>query len=240
MLPGQTYEYRVRVVMMNPNHKQPQLVSRPEDALMEELFGLWSEPSGRVTFTDEALVYADEPQKRDTRDRSYRPVTKDMVPVQIHKWIGNIPGVGTVGNWWVDRTQAVKGEFIGQKKEVPNLVVWVATAFDQMTQQMGMEVLQKREVPAFITGKLLVDFEGGNEKVSHKAFNKSVPEDVPAEIMVVEPNGRMIVKKLVQDKNDQERQDRYDNWKKWVESVQNRRGQGTNTGQPPGGGVFDR
>jgi hypothetical protein len=234
---GKTYEYRLRVVLQNPNFGHPNVVENPDFAKEEFLKGGWS-PTTRVTFPEEAYVFADE----RARDKS-SGVDKelDRVPVQIHKWLGFISTRGVigderVGDWWVERVLAPRGEYLGlgrmtnpplpgkpNYEEIP-LIVWLATQPDaDSNNKMGTETINpKLRTDALTTRLLLADFEGGY-RVSRRPPGKLLYyEDLPAEILVVEPNGRMYAKTLTKDKEDTDRKTRFDTWDKWFKFVKDR------------------
>jgi hypothetical protein len=243
IIPGATYEYRMRVVMHNPNLNRTGAVQNPDEANVKELLGLWSTPSERITFAAETIIYADEPQKQ----RGSKPPTRDReVPVQIHKWLSNLPGQGTVGEWWVDRRYAARGEYIGlDKKEVPEMVLWVATTPDPMFQgRFGAEVVKKATTDAFATRALLVDLETGREKAQFPFGNsRRVAEDVPSEILFVDlASGKTVARTLAKDWDDEKRKERVEKWEAWLRDVKNRKLGNMNQGMPgqPGGGSFDR
>ena len=235
---GRTYEYRLRVVLQNPNFERRDLVENIDFARDKELRGGWS-PVARVTFPEEAFVFVDERIREKT---SSTDKDTDRVPLQLHKWLGFINTRGVVdaervGDWWVDRVLAPRGEYIGQGRmtnpplpgQKPNyeeiqMIVWLATAPDpEATSKMGTDkFLPKLRTDALSTRMLLADFEGGY-KVPRRVTGKPMyQEDLPADILVVEPNGRMYAKTLHKDKEDLDRKGRAEAWDKWFKFVKDR------------------
>ena len=284
--PGKTYEYRVRIVLRNPNYKQVELVAVPDFAKLEEIPGPWSAPV-RVTMPDEAYVYAEERPSKSIAPRDYD--LKDRVPVQVHKWLGNVHrhtgALERVGEWWVDHILAGRGEFIGrnmnsatvlapsptappakkeesgysykeEKKAAPpppaqlppilnpltsgesTLIFWSA-ATPEDDKHVGADMLvQRAKTEDLLTGHLLVDFEGGRTE-AHKFGTRRWEEEVPTEILVIEPDGRLVAHTLLKDKDDSTRKTRMSTFEKWFKEVQSRSaGSGKSTKNT--GGLFDK
>jgi hypothetical protein len=276
---GSTYEYRVRVVLHNPNYKQVESVIVPEFAKYEELLGKWS-GGVRVTFPEDAYVYADERPSKADAPKDFDNYLR--VPVQVHKWLGFVPRQGAterVGEWWVDRVLAGRGEFIGRnmfvktdvppyvpppppkkdkdekedkrppKPELPPIlnpytsgetpmIFWNPTTPEADEKgKIGIDTIVPRaRTDALQTNHLLVDFDGGRME-QHRFGTRFWNEEVPAEILVVEPDGRLTAHTLLQDKEDDTRKTRVNNWRKWFREVESKR-----VGKSPakGGGLFDK
>jgi hypothetical protein len=234
-----TFEYRVRVVLSNPNYGEVN-VSVPEYAKEKELRGPWSPPT-RVTFPEETYLFADERQ-RDPKDTSRLDLAHaDRVPVQIIKWLGVIPRLGSsgleerLGEWWVDRVLAYRGEYVGVGR-VPNeppqkdksaqakllegirLIVWAPTAPEAESRRMGRETVQTVKTDALYTRTALVDFEGGRW-VKH-TFKRPFDEDAPAEVLLVDADtGKLTARSLLKDRNDEKRVSLFKTWKEWADEV---------------------
>lgn len=236
---NRTFEYRVRVVLSNPNYGEVN-VSVPEYAKDKELRGPWSPPC-RVTFPNETLLFADERQ-RDPKDTSKLDLAhSDRVPVQVIKWLGVIPRLGQsgleerLGEWWVDRVLVSRGEYVGVGR-IPNepppkdksaaakllegirMVVWAATAPDPETRRMGRETIQTVKTDALYTTTAVVDFEGG--RWTKHTFKRPFDEDAPAEVLFVDAaTGKLTARSYLKDKTDPDRVARFDHWKSWFENV---------------------
>lgn len=226
---GATFEYRLRVVLDNPNYKQEKLVAAPEFAKDEVLNGAWSAPT-RVTFEPDSMIFAGEREraKGSTDDRE-----KDKVPVQLHKWLGKVETVDRsdrdytiVGDWWIERLLVGRGEHIGRSPDLAppanetNLVQWVSHALDTVQQKIGADVQKKTRTPDLYTNSILVDFEGGSYQSFRSAINNNnKKEDVPAEVLILEPDGRLIARHISEDRNDEGRKQRFDHWKTWIDKL---------------------
>src|SRR5262249_25042587 len=145
---GKTYEYRVRVVLRNPNYKQVELVAVPDFAKFEELPGLWSAPA-RVTMPEEAYVYAEERASKSVAPRDFD--LKDRVPVQVHKWLGNVRrhtgAHERVGEWWDDHVLSGRGEFIGRNMNAATVLAPTPTAPPAKKEESGYGSKEEKKAP---------------------------------------------------------------------------------------------
>ncbi|HMP02399.1 MAG TPA: hypothetical protein PKC45_07860, partial [Gemmatales bacterium] len=244
---GRTFEYRVRVVLDNPNFERPHIVAVPESARIREVRGAWS-PLVRVTFPSDTYIFADERQRRTTRPDIADTSDLDKVPLQVHAWLGRISTEGgaaaeeRVGDWWVDRVLASRGEFIGripnayldrqrsrgnadtfeQRSGEASLIVWVPTVPSDPSNPtlFGLEMLSKVRTPNLMTRYVLVDFEGG-ARLNYRppGSNTTFREDVPAEILVLDPSGRLFTRSLLADRDHPERKERFTRWDRWFKTV---------------------
>jgi hypothetical protein len=234
---GRTFEYRVRAVMKNPNFGDKN-VAVPEYAKIPELAGLWSQPV-RVAFPDGHALFADERQRSSPKASDSGDLEK--VPVQVHKWVGffdpqsdGVKEQKRMGEWWVDRILAVRGEYIGRvptdrKHGESRLIVWVPyVPEDNDAAKMGSETIDTFRTPSLMTSALLVDFEGGlrHPSTTFKRIgpggtvsNKNEYEDVPAELLIAEPDGRLVARTLLKDKEEDVRKKRFDRFAKWFKEV---------------------
>ncbi|MFT3879528.1 MAG: hypothetical protein QM703_07705 [Gemmatales bacterium] len=173
------------------------------------------------------------PAKRERAKGSTDDREKDKVPVQLHKWLGKIETeVGSdrdnaiVGDWWIERLLIGRGEYIGRSPTLTgpagesNLVQWVSSAFDAAAQKIGGDVQKKTRSIDLTTPSILVDFQGG----AYQSFRSDVAksnkkDDVPAEILVLDPDGRMYARQVSDYRNDEGRKKRFDHWKSWLEKL---------------------
>lgn len=227
---GATFEYRLRVVLNNPNFKREKDVAAPEYARDEVLRGIWS-PTARVSFEPDSIAFAGE---RDRAKGSTDDQQKEKVPVQLHKWLGKADTIDSsgnrdsviVGDWWVEKLLIGRGEYIGRSPDLAgpagesNLVQWVAYAYDTVAQKIGADVQKKTRTTDLYTNSILVDFQGGAFHSFRSAINNnSRKEDLPAELLILEPDGRIVSRYLSEDKNDEGRKQRFDHWKTWIEKL---------------------
>ncbi len=224
---GRTFEYRIKVVMDNPNFGSD-MVAVPEFATIRELAGPWS-PTCRVTFPKDEYVFTSE-------RRRPRPNTPDFdterVPIQLHKWLGFVePDVTAqedlerVGDWWVEYILASRGEYIGRvptaKDGETPLIVWMSyLAEGGDASKLGIDSIIKTRTPNLLTRLLLADFEGGHKSRHRKLDGRGTwEEDIPAELLIVEPNGRMIARTLQRDREDDIRRTRFERFEQWFNTI---------------------
>jgi hypothetical protein len=243
--PGYSYEYRVRMRIANPCYQKPERAAYPKLAEEKEVVGEWQEVRApgeaeptRVRIPDELLYYVVE----EKGDRPQPTAARDEVFVQVHRWLTEArtkPGTPNtevqVGDWTVlERRGVRRGEYVGSWAEVP-VPAWIpsrdrfiiAVHPDELKQARGrLSLRQHKGIPIdFATDpvygdrSLLVDFEGGEHKVT--VNGRPASENGPVEMLVLDANGRLVVHNSRADTESKERQDRVDAWKKWVDYVRN-------------------
>jgi hypothetical protein len=199
--PGTTYEYRLRIVMANPNYKRRD-VANPADAEKAELKSDWSK-NPIIAHVETEVHYYSVDQKdlqagRDDEDEKklYRGphatenINKnEKVVLQAHRWFGVTPSRDgkelRLGEWAVaERIPVVRGEYVGrfERVEVP---IWgprrqefaIATDGSKTKRRPGVDLWfgyesKNKNQPEAI----LIDFEGGR-----LVYNRTVrrPEDAP-------------------------------------------------------------
>jgi hypothetical protein len=259
--PGFTYQYRIRVKMKNPNFGRRD-VGRPDDARQEILFGDWMPIRDRVTVTSELNLYATDPVEYKDRIREkYKDQAvvnlldnrNGTVPVvQIQSWMEQVKIEGTkrepIGTWVVGEVPVFRGEYIGRRQLVP-LPMWSAEKGTYILQELPKyKVWRAREQPKgllvdFTTRNLLVDYEGG--KVRPQVGDRSIDDEAGTELLVLRPDGSVVVRSSVADMEDKDRRDRFKKWEEWLENVKKateQRGQPFSPGEGdsgfgrPGGG----
>ncbi|HMO35163.1 MAG TPA: hypothetical protein PKA06_03895, partial [Gemmatales bacterium] len=248
LMGGATLEYRMRMVLHNPNYQRELEVAAPEFAKERFLYGNWS-TTQRVTFEPDQMLYASERErpKNATDDGKDR----DKVTIQLHKWLGKVEVLNgpdrysaVVGDWWVEKLLIGRGQYIGRSPDLPgpagetNLVQWVSYALDTVLNRIGADVQKKTRTTDLYTESILVDFQGGYYQTFRSEFIRSnKKEDVPAEVLILEPDGRVIARHMSEDRELSERSKRYDQWKKWIDSLAKPtdRKVAAPSGGPPGG-----
>jgi hypothetical protein len=222
-----TFEYRLRVVLNNPNYNDEKNVADPVFAKKQYLTSTGWSPIQRITFQPDALVYSDE---RVRKAGSSSDDQKDKAPIQLHKWLGLVETTDKqtvpVGAWWVERMLVSRGEYIGKYPDMPgqagvtNLVQWVSSAYDTVKQMVGGDVQKPTRTYDLITRDLLVDFNGGYyQRFRSTLGNKSVNEEMPCETLILEADGRLVSRYANDDKNDTQRKDRFTQWDDWLKKL---------------------
>jgi hypothetical protein len=138
--PGKTYEYRVKVKMVNPTYGKDKLAVSKEAAADPVLVAQeWKDVTQRVgedetplrvTVADELMYYAVD----EKLDQRVPPANSERAAVQIHRWLEDVRvnpsdknSVVPVGEWSIlERLLVHRGEYIGGQEEV-DVPVWRTT-----------------------------------------------------------------------------------------------------------------
>jgi hypothetical protein len=249
--PGYTYEYRIRVKMLNPNFGRTSEVSNPADAKVERLFSRWftiDAKNSNITIPSEQFVYAtDVAAYRKTIEESYQgsreaelrdrlQVKDSQAVVEICRWLPSVTlESGTlrepVGAWVVADIPVGRGEFVGRKTYV-KLPLWSSETKSYILREISSNagtkagVANKYHLPKgwlvnFVTPDILVDFQGG--RIPTRLASKNIVEDVETELLIVSPDGKLTVKKSHEDEKDITRKQILNVWTKWVTEVEKRK-----------------
>jgi hypothetical protein len=245
--PGKTYEYRVKIKILNPTYGKDELAVSKEAASEQVLVAEeWKQVTQRVgedevplrvTVADELMYYAVD----ERLDQRAPPVNSDRAAVQIHRWLEEVrvnPGdknsVVPVGEWSIlERLLVHRGEYIGRLEEV-DVPVWRTTKDTWALAGHGDEPNVRQLRPARSKGvvvdfaldpvkqnaSVLVDFEGGKQTLL--SDGKPVADESPVEMLVLDASGKLIVHNNVTDTTDPARLQRYAAWKGEVGGLKDR------------------
>jgi hypothetical protein len=231
--PGFAYEYRIKVRMANPNYKQKN-VAYSRLAEMKDIEASEWTPVPRVEVPHDIYYYAmDE-----------KPGRENTI-MQIHRWVDYLfkdpqdPQTRTpLGDWTIaEKLPVRRGEYIGRLFEV-KVPLW-----NVLKEDFEMAVNPKNKFDHKIavdftvrTGNaldpaLLVDYQGGKDVQdrleTRTPDNKVKPtmtlDSVPVQILILTPEGRLVVRTYQEDNSNQERIDRHKAWKEWISDIENGR-----------------
>lgn len=237
--PGFTYQYRIRVKMKNPNYNKPELVARKEDAKQEVLWGPWATIANAVSVPYDDNLYASDPiaYAQKVRDEFKDPKIRELLDnrdgeepvVQFQRWLERVtiePGKSEPAGYWVVAEVPVRrGEFIGHRQLV-TLPMWSSEKVDYILQEVPKYTIKNaREKPKglivdFTTDTLLVDYEGG--KVRTTINDRTYTDEADTEIMLLKPDGTVIVRNAGLDREDEDRKKREESWQKWLKEIKDR------------------
>jgi hypothetical protein len=247
--PGKTYEYRFKIKMHNPNYKRTDVaypeIAEKEDIVSPD----WIPVPERVRVAPELRYYAVDQKDVDQKTMPKKDFLKawgtarapqaGQVMLQAHRWVDLVyPDLTNrrtsyaVGDWIVaDRYPVSRGEYTGQpaKTEVP---IWnfPEEKFVLATVGKGKE----RTVPVVFgddtpeNNPLLVDFQGGDltyyrvvpgADEDKKASTTKVQDKAPVEVLLLTPDGRLLVRDSETDAQDEERSKRQEAWKSKVANL---------------------
>jgi hypothetical protein len=177
--------------------------------------------------------------------------------VQVASWMERVKaGEGSkrepIGAWVVAEMPVGRGEYIGRKQYV-KLPLWSSESQQYVLRELADKVVKGKSQPKgwlvdFSTQSVLVDFEGGRVKTRSSArFDpqgnlvtapRSFDEDVATELLIVRPDGKLVVRNSAIDEADPNRKGITADWARWVKEVEGHRADGT--GAPGEANPFDK
>jgi hypothetical protein len=252
IVPGNSYQYRIRVIMRNPNKGMDAYVSQPGFAKIERLESPWWTVPVAPPIPPETYFYAIAPKTYEKKvkekfDRN-TAMLELLLPkegktvVQIHEWAQevrlNANAKEPIGTWIVGEVPVGPGEYIGRKHLV-QLPTWSAerTAYALKELPGGIKLKPPAKDPPkgwlvdLTTDAVLVDFEGG--KFRGQVNNNSVQDESDVEMLVVRPDGSVAVRNSASDATYAPRANREKSWDEWIKKAEE---QGNQLSQPGMGG----
>lgn len=247
--PGYTYQYRVRVMMKNPNFGRTKEVRVPSDAKKEILEGRWVTIPQTVTVPEEFFMYAYDSEDYlkkaegvyEEAGRQY--IVKQLMEhpevskgsravVQVHQWMPQVRAgnaVEPVGTWVITELPVAIGEYIG-KRQLVRLPLWSAGAQNYVLRELtGSDKIfrvpekdQPKGWPVnFRTRSLVVDFEGGTRV--ERFGNTEIRDQSASEILILRPDGKLSLKNSATDMQQADREKRNSVWDEWLTRVKERK-----------------
>jgi hypothetical protein len=204
--PDETYRFRLRVVVFNPNLGRED-VSPGVDTKSVELYGPWSDPTEELTIPSDVAVYA-------LNKEPYVRQKLDQVNFEVARWRPE-DGVTVV-----KRFTAAPGELIGE----------VRSADIPSSEGKGK---QSQKVD-FNSHRIVLDVLGGNQPIP-AVLGPGLGGLVnnPALSLVVRPDGAVVVRSQANDVHDLVRKDMAENYARELkesdkkrQSAQANRGEG--------------
>ncbi len=237
--PGYSYGYSLRVWLANPFHGRPkENFGEWSKRKLLDPGSLTYTPA--VTLPPEYFYYAVDQQplvSKAPKGNDVKPIDPERVAVQIHRWIDLSMGGGTavqdpyqVADWVVaERLLVRRGEVIGRRgefnrfKDDPALVHIEIPYWDYREGRFVLtgEIREDKKkninfvsvgIPMYFRvhqyPPVLVDFEGGT-KSSRVGFR----EVAAYEMLILDPDNHLVVRRSDVDTADPERQQRYNHWR---------------------------
>ncbi len=154
---GRTYQYRMKVVVKNPNYNRPDVA---EDAYRKPEFleGPWSKPS-RPVYVGKDVEYYLVNAKFNERTGMPRGV------FEVHRWDNE------TGDWYCSTFEVVPGAPVGNQRKI-KILTW--------------EEEVKEELVDFNTGAVLLDVVGGRQRFQENGTTYSYEEPVQALVVTRE------------------------------------------------------
>jgi hypothetical protein len=240
--PGETYEYRLRLKLTNPNFGKKERVAYQYLAEVREIDGPWkvvTRPDGkpwRVELPGEHFFYVVD-------DKAPYAYARDRINVQVHRWLETArlnPAQRdtdvAIADWAIADLPAYRGEFIGRVVDRTPVLMWYPTreTFDLAINPVSMRVPRGAVIPKgipvdFTTRHLLVDFDGGKGVRQPYRFDNKVAKDLvddsSIELLIMNPDGKLVVRYSHDDIANDERQARYDRAREQFRAAQERANQ---------------
>jgi hypothetical protein len=213
--PGSTYQYKISVVMKNPNHDKKTLVAFNGLAEVPFLFSK-EEFTPTITIPEEHFLYCVDQHQLDEFGKVKDPKEKapkvdpfllkpGEITFQIHHWTTTARGeknsVLSIGDWAIaERVKVRRGDSIGARSlvkvpawykhkdgfEVPQHAEQVPGKPKEFVQKPGFYMDFKTDAER----PVLVDFAGGKLVKSKDAL---VDEEVAVDAVIIDPSGRLRV-----------------------------------------------
>jgi hypothetical protein len=217
--PGCTYTYHIQVRVQNPNFGKKNEVAQQQWASIKELTSTWT-TTKPFTVPDTFHLYAvdqflvdkmgitDAKELNQTEKQHKKLMDGNHAVLQLHRWFdkGGPQLDLLISDWAIaDAVVVRKGEPIGNTNTVVKIPTWSngKGAFEMRTTTVGKTSVPGVSldfVPPAVAadGKridgvapLLVDFAGGH-KIA-KFGTTTVVEDAAMDVLILTPDGRLIV-----------------------------------------------
>lgn len=223
--PGMSYEYRFKVKMANPNYQKEKVVAYPGLAKPQLLYASEWTSVPRTEVPLETFWYAVDD----------RPAG-DHVVLQIHKWVDetitdpNNDVKVPVADWVVwDKAPAFRGDYIGKVERV-QVPIW---SVEKERYELARD--NRRRTAPDITSRIpvdftvtqagaqspaiLVDWAGGKQSQTRVGKEPGPKEDIPLQLLVMNPDGKLILRNTAAEEENEDRKTRQEASKKWLNEV---------------------
>jgi hypothetical protein len=230
--PGRTYEYRYQIKMRNPNKDRPKEVAYKDLADKALVLSPWFEVGQRVTIPADFHFYAVDTKELEVTSKGGKYVgPRDQVVLQLQRWVDLYNAADKrdpqpVGDWAVaDQVRFSRGEFIGGTQSI-EMPVW--SWFDEkFVIASDPNARRQKKVPVQFTESdsqcpVLVDFSSSPATYTKPEERRAVEDkDVPRELLLLSPEGRLFVRNSVNDAGDSDRKEHFEWWKQRVSDIKN-------------------
>jgi hypothetical protein len=237
---GHTYVYAVQVRMENPNFGRKD-VQYDELSRNKELTpSPFTMIPKQITVPKESFFYAVDTELKSLEsakvvngplDTRAIPLAdqKDKTAVQLQRWVNEAEGGKVIGDWAIaERVVIRRGEYIGRPRFAVEVPVWNelkgdfelgATATTIKGKQPGKD--KTTGVPidfqSPLPAPLLADFVEGYRKTTLFTVPGKSPtrieEEATTEMLVLTPDGKLIVRNGRDDTESKDRVERLDMWR---------------------------
>ena len=203
--PDHTYQFRLRIVVVNPN-KDHTDVNPGVDTEVTELLGPWSEPTEPVTLPADVAAYAMAPEQAVRRG--------DLVNFQVIKFDPK------TGQTVIKNDGAGPGELVGELGTI------------QVPSSEGKGPLP--ETIDFNSRAIVLDTVGGAQRLPDIGLERN-QFVVPAIAAIIEPDGSVVIRDQAIDRADDVRDDMEANYKQAIADSGETRKAGSGSRKAGGG-----
>lgn len=218
--PGRTYQYRIEVVMQNPNFGKQETVV---DRRLASVQSFRSPPVLTTMFTipQESHYYGFDQWLLGR-------ASSNFVPVQIHRWIEKTEAGAVVGDWAVaERVLIRRGETIGRRNMMVEVPEWNDDK-ERFEVRKSFPVGAVREEPGTKVDlrvgdpdPILVDFTGGNRMdYRDDVLKVNLRDEAVFEMLVLDPTGKLMVQPATDtDEGTRRERERWLRHKHWQDRL---------------------
>jgi hypothetical protein len=242
---GKTYKYQFKIKIVNPNKGKDKSVAYKELAEKAYVISNWIEVPQAVSIPPDFRFYAvnvkeltpkDMPdEKANTYNTGAYRISRDSneVAVQLQRWVDDLDLTGIkepVGDWAVaEQVFFHRGEFIGGPQRI-RLPVWSWANEEFVIATHPNDRRQKQAWVPFTESDsqcpLLVDFSGGTVSYNKPDETRRVvveDKDIPRELLLLSPEGRLYVRNSFDDAADAERKEHVKGWRDRLKEIDERK-----------------
>src|SRR5262245_30863418 len=225
--PGFKYQYRMRLMMENPNYGKKEMVSKPSDAAIEVIEGPWAETAEPVSVPAESGLYAVVDPNSDQAKR----LKEGQALLQLQRWQMQISIDNhykePFGDWLVANIAVTRGMPVGSRQLV-NLPLWSSEHNTFILREYAGERDKKGKATDLKKGVmmdllrpdlLVVDVDGGRTR-AYGPNRRTVDDESGYEVLLLGDDGKLRVHNSAIDLQDTSRASREETFKKWIDEVQ--------------------
>jgi hypothetical protein len=211
-------------------------------------------PAESFLYARDVKAYRDDvntaypPDSKDAETKALNnllQVKENQVVLEVATWMEQVRTDGgkrePVGAWVVAEMPVSRGEYVG-KKQFIKLPLWSSETQQYLLREVTDKVVKGKYQPKgwlvdFSTRSVVVDFEGGRVKSRTKvAFDekgqtmnreRTFEEDAATEVLIVRPDGKLVVRSSHGDDTDPNRTAIVKGWNEWVKEIEKRKTAGT-------------
>jgi hypothetical protein len=266
---GESYQYRIRVKLHNPNFGKKGLTTRNEEAETEILYGPWAMVSDTATVPAESFFYAYKSADYLTKvtklveehgkELAIRNYTEEKAVnegrravVQVQDWMQQVRIDGTekrepVGTWVVAEIPVMPGYPIARRALV-ELPLWSAGLNNYVLRDVsgGTKIFGIKD-PKHQPKGWPVPFNTGSLLIDFEGGNfktrindKEVLDEAETELLILRSDGKVQVRSSATDMADTQRVANNNRWNSWLDIVRQRKDSAAATGSAGAPGGFGR